>query len=59
MIQYAYHRAVTYDGRFIDGPLVATYSDEGVLNNIRPLLKEQPHVIWKGGTLTLPPYAMF
>ncbi|MBQ2342422.1 MAG: hypothetical protein II385_07220 [Bacteroidaceae bacterium] len=54
MKRYGYHRVITPTGeQSAVSPVVVEMSDEGVFLGYRPLLGDEPQVIWVGGTLDL------
>lgn len=54
MKRYGYHRVVTPNGEQSSvSPVVVEMSDEGTFLGYRPLLGDEPRVIWVGGTLDL------
>ncbi len=56
MKRYGYHRVITPTGeQSAVSPVVVEMSDEDVFLGYRPLLGDEPQVIWVGGTLDLSP----
>lgn len=54
MKRYGYHRVITPTGEQSSvSPVVVEMSDEGVFLGYRPLVCDEPRVIWVGGTLDL------
>ena len=54
MKRYGYHRVITPNGEQSSvSPVVVEMSDEGSFLGYRPLLGDEPRVIWIGGTLDL------
>ena len=54
MKRYGYHRVITPTGEQSSvSPVIVEMSDEGSFLGYRPLLGDEPRVIWIGGTLDL------
>lgn len=54
MKRYGYHRVITPNGEQSSvSPVVVEMSDEGSFLGYRPLMGDEPRVIWIGGTLDL------